>query len=657
MKRYSFRTGMRFNEQQSQIGWQISRRLATGKIQLVSDTGEVLNLSDTELQQRWLSQTWLVDEATLGTRANTVYLTTPRDLGTYPPRQQAEAKRRQHYLIAIDPEKNPYKPKEWAVLIEAIARDIEDPHPPGPSSVQNWWRRYRVSQSIVALIPHDKAFRSKPAKRQRQIFEEVVQTVYMSNQQLPKLAVVEEVFRQIDAINNGLDQSKHIRRPGRATVYRWLEDLQSDLVDKARLGAEASRIKYRSSVGTIKVSGVLERMEIDHTPLDLIVIDSSTQLPLGRPWLTLALDYYSRMVMGFYISFNAPSSHGVLQCLRRSILPKDELLQQFPDINGKWPAYGIPELLAVDNGADLHSDALESTCQEMGIQLLFCGAKTPQHKGAIERFFRTLNMGLVHRLPGTVFSNVDHRGDYPSEEKAVLDTKTLVHLLTKWIVDVYNATLHKGISSRPIDRWLQSVERRIVELPVDPQQLEVIAGIPSKRTLFHYGIELEGLQYNSDQLQTLRRRAGENKEVSLKYYEDSIAYIHVYDDYSKEYIKVPAKIHGYAEDLSRDVHRLIRGHVRKQNADHIQAPDLLKAKAEIQSLVQDALKAKKMKHRKAGAKHVMHDSEAVLLGTDPLSVAKRPIRSTKQAPPEVLPPGLDDELPNFLGNGRVRDGD
>lgn len=651
MKRYSFKIGMRFIEHDSQMGWSISRRLATGKIQLISDAGEVINLSDAELQQRWLTQIWLVDEATLGTQANAIYLTVPRDLATYSLRQQEEARRRRHYLSVIDPERNSYNPEQWRSLIKAASQAINDPQPPGPSSAQSWWRRYRDSKSITSLIPHDKVFRDRQTKQQRQIFEEVVETVYMTKQQLPKLAVVEEVFRRVDAINNGASATDQIRRPGRATIYRWFDGLRHDQLDKARMGSAVARLKYRASIGTVKVSSVLERIEIDHTPLDLIVIDSLTKLPLGRPWLTLATDRYSRMITGFYVSFNAPSSHGVLQCLKRSILPKDEWLATRPEIKGKWPAYGIPELIAVDNGPDLHSDALELVCQEMGIQFLFCGAKTPQHKGAIERFFRTMNMGLIHRIPGTVFSNVDQRGDYPAEEKAVVDMELFVLLMTKWIVDVYNVTPHRGIGARPIDRWFQSIDRRIVELPVYPQQLEVITGIPAERTLFHYGIELFGLQYNSELLQEIRRHVGGNKKVKLKYYEDSVDFIHVFDPYSKEYLKVHAKLSEYTKDLPLHIHRLVTNHARKQYGDHILSAELLKAKAEIEALIQAALKAKKMGHRKAGARLLVHDSESVMQGGEPLSQARRPVRSARKASPAALPSGLDDELPDFLSQG------
>ena len=647
MQRCSSKHGMRLVEVATQVGYEVSRRLATGKLQLISDKGEILNLTDSELHQKWLSHEWEIDVASIGSSKDAIYITVPRDLGTYPESQQQEAKRRKYYLDKLDPDANPYHPSRWRSVIGDAARELEDRHPPAPSTVQAWWRRYRATKSVTCLISRNKPSSGPRAKRRYQIFEEAIASVYLTNQKLPKLKVVEEVLRRIDGINNGLPADERIRKPARATIYRWLDNLQQDLVDKAREGAEAARVKYRAALGNVKVGSVLERIEIDHTPLDLIVIDSLTMLPLGRPWLTMAIDHYSRMVVGFYISFNAPSSHGVLQCLRRSILPKDEWLARFPDIKGSWPAHGIPELIAVDNGTDLHSEALESSCMEMGIQLLFCGSKTPQHKGAIERFFRTMNMGLIHRLPGTVFSSVDERGDYPAEDKAVIDMQSLVHLLTKWVVEVYNVTTHRGIGARPIDQWILSADRRIIELPVYPQQLEVITGIPAKRTLFHYGIELDGLQYNSEQLQVLRRRTGENLPVQLKYYEDTVAHIHVFDTVTKEYLKVPAKLMAYAQDLPREIHRLVREKARKRFGDHVLSDQLLQAKAEIEDLIQEALKAKKMGHRKTGARVAMHDSEAVLQSQDPLAEARKPVKRAKSEPPEVLPSGLDDELPDF----------
>ncbi|MHB1401832.1 MAG: hypothetical protein ACYCWB_05465 [Thiobacillus sp.] len=645
MLRFSYKRGMVFIE--GQVRWELLRRLPNNKFQLESDSGELLNLTNAELLSRWLSQAWVIDESKLASMKDAVYLTTPRDLGTYSEKQQQEAQRRLSYLQAVEPESEPYNVDRWQTRITASAERNGDPTPPCSSTVANWWRKYRRTKSILSLVPHSTISAGPRRKRQHEIFEDVIDSVYLTTQKLPVTAVVEEISRRVQAINNGLPPEEHIKPPGRGTIYRWMEYLRMDLVDAKRHGVEMARLKYRASIGTVKVGSVLERIEIDHTPFDLMVTDTLTNLPLGRPWLTLAIDTYSRMVMGFYISFNAPSGHGVLQCLRRCILPKDEWLARFPGIKGEWPAHGVMELIAVDNGMDLHSDALEAACQEMGIQILFCGSKTPQHKGAIERFFRTMNMGLIHRLPGTVFSSVDQRGDYPAEEKAVIDMETLMYLLTKWVVEVYNVTKHRGIGARPLDRWHESANKRIIELPVFPQQMEVISGIPAKRTLFHYGLELDGIQYNSELLQSIRRRSGENRPVTLKYYEDSVSHIHVFDPFDKEYIKVPATLAEYSDGLPRGIHRLVREHGRKRFGDHCHSAQLLESRAEIEAVVQQALKNKKMANRKTGAGNLQMDSENVLRGKDALAKARRPIRKAKELPPSELPPGLDDDLPNF----------
>ena len=645
MKRYIFRKGLVFIEGQRRF--ELVRRLPSGKLQFEAEDGELLNLTDTDVNRRWLRQEWIVDEASLGTLANAVYLVAPQDLGTYPVSKQAAARRRLSYVLHVNPDTTPYNPTSWRELIQEKARELGDGKPPSPATVHRWWKIYRVTKCVIKLIPHNGRHTGPRNGERYELFEEAVNRVYLSMQQLPKSAVVDEVERLAGLRNANRSPEHKVRVPTRSTIYRWLEDLQQDVVDRARLGAEAARVKYRVALGGLKVALILERVEIDHTPIDLIIIDRLTLLPLGRAWLTLATDKASRMIMGFYISFNAPSAHSVLQCLRRSVLPKDEWLARFPDIKGVWPAHGIMDLLAVDNGMDLHSDALEKSCLEMGIQLLFCGSKIPEHKGSVERFFRTLNTGLIHRLPGTVFSNVDQRGDYPAEDLAVIDMETLVHLVTKWIVEVYSVTRHRGIGMSPLQKWTELAPSRPIDLPLSPQALEVITGIPARRTLFHYGVELEGLHYNSPRLQDIRRRRGENKPVDLKFYEDTVAHIHVYDPNVEEYIPVPAVTEEYAKGLPREIHRLVREQARRRFGDAASMTQLMAARAEIEAIVRQAMTDKKMALRKGGAGLLMHDSEAVLSSRDPLEEARQPHRKTEGVPLPDLPSGLDDVLPQF----------
>ncbi|MBM3116412.1 Mu transposase C-terminal domain-containing protein [Jeongeupia naejangsanensis] len=651
MRRFSFKRGLRFLE--GLLGWELQRRLATGKIQFISDDGEILNLSNEELLARWQSQAWLIDEHSLAELGSAIYLVTPRDLGTYPAAQQLIAKRRIHYLNSVQPESRPYNPKAWTELIKSAADSLGDAHPPCASSVAAWWRRYRSTKDILALIPHNRASSAHHRKPGYAVFEQVL-AKYLTSQKLPKSDVVDELRRAIRAINNGRPHELQMRCPARSTVYRWLDDLEQDLVDVSREGAEAARLKYRAAIDSIKVNAILERVEIDHTNLDLIVTDPTSGLTYGRPWLTVAIDRFSRLIFGFYLSLQPPSANSVLQCLKQAILPKSELLARFPDISNPWPACGIPLLIAVDNGMDLHSEAVEKAALELGIQILFCASKTPVQKGAIERFFRTLNIGLIHRIPGTTFSNPNERGDYASEDEAAIDIASLTHVITKWIVDVYNVTPHRGARGRPLDLWNESAKQKIVELPVNPQELDIVMGMAATRTLFHYGIELEGLHYNNDLVQQIRRRYGNNPKVDIRYFHDDVGYIQVLDPDAKVYLRVPAKVLEYADGLSRDIHRVIREHARQKFGEHVLSPQLLQAKQEVLELIQQTTSAKKMGHRKAAARKLQPDSDAILSGKDPLTAARRPIKQAKVLPPEDLPSGLDDELPDFGGDDRGR---
>ncbi len=46
---------------------------------------------------------------------------------------------------------------------------------------------------------------------------------------------------------------------------------------------------------------------LDHTELDIELVYSSTGKNLGRPYLSLMVDAFSRKVIAFYLSFEPPS--------------------------------------------------------------------------------------------------------------------------------------------------------------------------------------------------------------------------------------------------------------------------------------------------------------------------------------------------------------
>lgn len=319
------------------------------------------------------------------------------------------------------------------------------------------------------------------------------------------------------------------------------------------------------------------------------------------------------MIVGFYISFHAPSAYSVLYCLRMAILPKDHILKRF-GIEGRWPARGICELLVSDNGMELHAQAVETVTYEMGIEHQYCGVADPEMKGAIERLFGTLNTDLFHQLPGTVFSNTQMRAQYPSEKLACLDLETFTEILVRWIVTVYHNKPHRGLNGyTSLQVWDADEANRVIEFPAYPEQLETIVAISATRTVHHYGIELDNLKYNSEQLQTLLVATEKKKLiVAVRSHEQDIGYIHAQDPETLEFFKVPAVNQSYAAGVNRHVHLLVCAEARARFGDSWRDDQLLEAKITIQEIVDTAMRDKKMKSRKGAAVAVALDSESVI---------------------------------------------
>jgi putative transposase len=98
----------------------------------------------------------------------------------------------------------------------------------------------------------------------------------------------------------------------------------------------------------------LDLYQVDHTKVDVIVVDEYEPRPLGRPWLTLVLDVASRMIAGYYLTFDPPCSTSVALALSHAVLPKESYLQEL-GLEAEWPVSGLPRVVHVDNADEFHA--------------------------------------------------------------------------------------------------------------------------------------------------------------------------------------------------------------------------------------------------------------------------------------------------------------
>jgi putative transposase len=654
MVRFQFRIGLRFFEGTKR--WALEKINARGLYVFESQDEQCERVSKTlqTVHADWLRGHWVIDADSLGPSADHVWHTTPSDLSGLPPQKRKRAEERLKIVMAVKSHFNSIgKPVECVPesLIEVAKKKCDElkikpvPH---WTTVWRWWRYFAPTGSIAKLADAHRLGRPLNEK-QYAVFEEAVNEVYLTEQKNPKKSVWDKVETRYGELNRDVPTEKQQQMPSRATVYRWLDKLHYSVVSTARDGRDFNRRERREVTGTLKCRKILERYEVDHTPVDVLVVCEKTWMVLGRPWLTFVIDRHSRMIAGYYLGFNAPSASSVMYAMRMALLPKDEILAAFPNLTSPWPVRGRPMTLALDNGMDLHSRAVESFCLEMLIELHFMGVARPEMKGAVERLFGTVSRDLFHTLPGSVFSSVDERGDYPAEKRAALTLKTFNEILLKWIVDVYHMTPHRGLKGyTPLQVWQAGEAQAEIELPAYPRQLDLMVGHMAERALHHYGIDYENIRYSSTQLLALRDTVAAVPRVMLKAYEDDVGHIDVKDHQTGEFLRVPAIDQDYAAGMNRRVHDLIHRQVVRRFGDKHMREHLLEMKAEIQSMVKLAVCAKKTGTRKKAAALRSINSEA--------NLGRRPEEALSSAHDSVQEPiepmiGLhetaDDELPDF----------
>ncbi|MBE1162997.1 Mu transposase C-terminal domain-containing protein [Dyella acidiphila] len=254
-------------------------------------------------------------------------------------------------------------------------------------------------------------------------------------------------------------RQRGLSEPCASAIRKRVEALDTRRVTVLREGSKKAKYKHDAMVGHIDASRALETVQIDHTLADAILVSEDDRtVAIGRPWVTLAIDVASRMVVGVYVSFEAPSAISVAMCLVNALLPKEAFLASL-GLQGQWPVFGVMETIHMDNGRDFHSEALQRGCSQLGIDIQYRPVGSPHYGGIIERLIGTF-MGKCRLLPGATQSNVVKRADYDSESNAALTLREFVTFLVNEIVSVYHAKVHRTLEMAPLQKW-KALEKEV----------------------------------------------------------------------------------------------------------------------------------------------------------------------------------------------------
>lgn len=259
--------------------------------------------------------------------------------------------------------------------------------------------------------------------------------------------------------------------------------------------------KYSVHEATLKFSGVqdspsadtpLEMVIMDHTRADAwTVLDTLTGLPLRRPTLTVAIDVCTRIILGYLISYEDASIYSVITTLKRVIRSKSYVRHVFPDIGWEpdaWDGWGLPGALLVDSAWEFKSPSFQDSLRDVGIEPIWSPVRRPTYKAIGERFFRTLNQKLFHKIPGAVpWGPTEARLiDHEPRKEATISLGMLDELIHE-AIQTYHLEEHSTLGEAPASAWKRKLKtRRIIS---DNHSLDALLGRTATVRLTRKGVK------------------------------------------------------------------------------------------------------------------------------------------------------------------------
>lgn len=370
------------------------------------------------------------------------------------------------------------------------------------------------------------------------------------------------------------------------TIFKMVKRINVQIYD--RLSKGIMDAEYHDPV-TQRISGYFARsplnvIEIDHVKLPIKLIDETTGSDLGEPWLTLAIDVYTRMIWGFDLSFQSPSGHKVMCAIYNGICLK-RAKETYGTIND-WEMHGIPTVIYMDNGPEFNNAYVKSMIEdELHAEVRYRPVATPRYGGIIERFFRTINDEFLDQLLGfySKGSSVEER--QAAKKEAILTLSDLTELLVRYFVDVYHFDTHKGLpldEDTPAVRFHQAVNIMGYppSIPANHEESYLIKLLPvGMKSYDKDGIREENVRYASPETSRFVNTRLK-KNVKIKFDVRDISKIYILDTTNHSYIEVPSisppaeKVQGMSRELYKAIRKILieKGKINKRQipgAEHI----------------------------------------------------------------------------------------
>ncbi|MEU1824075.1 integrase [Streptomyces abikoensis] len=393
----------------------------------------------------------------------------------------------------------------------------------GASTIRRWAAALKKS-GPAGLVP-DRPVRSVVERvdpRWVDMAEEVLKAHVKASRPVRGLILTEIEERLVKEYGKGT-----VSLPASTMGYELLRQLSkgTNAFEGSTKGKRSIADAPQGTYGRLRATRPGEYVVLDTNSLDVFAME-----PVTCRWvrceLTVAMDLYSRCIVGLRLTPVSTKSVDVAGVLYETVRPREALT----DGGEPLPYCGVPSAVVVDaeklvdrdgqpllptvatetiifdHGKVYLSNHIQSVCAKLRISLQPARPKTPTDK-PVERWFKTLNQGLLAALPGYKGSDVHSRGE-KVEDEAFFFLDELEAIIREWITLVFHRRHHRGLcvpevpglKLSPLEMFEHGVTRAgPLRIPLRPHlALEFLEEF--RVPIHHYGVEIGGLRYNGDGL-------------------------------------------------------------------------------------------------------------------------------------------------------------
>src|SRR6266487_5743519 len=352
-----------------------------------------------------------------------------------------------------------------------------------PSTVQLWIKRYR-EKGLAGLA--NNVARSDKGKS-RKLPETAIQLIEGLALQKPPRSMA-DIHRQVTTIA----KEQGWKPPSYDRVRHIIKGLDPALVTLAHQGAAAYREEF-DLLYRREATHANAMWQADHTPLDVCLLDEEGKP--AKPYLTAIEDDYSRLIVGYRLSFQTATALTTALTLRQAIWRKDD---------PRWSACGIPSVFYTDHGSDFTSKHMEQVAADIGMELVFSEKGVPRGRGKVEHFFRSVDQLFLQDVPGYAPKG------YP-EAEATLTLPAFEQRFRTWLLEDFHHRVHSETGDQPKERW--EAGGFVPRMPMSLEQLDLLLLTVAKtRRVQQDGIHFQNHRYMDTTLASFVK-----EEVLIRY--------------------------------------------------------------------------------------------------------------------------------------------